>query len=128
MYRYYSIARPVTPGSYPRKVGIAIVNFGEAKFCEEINRNAWGYIEYTEALTDKEANEYELVSSEKKKFWCVTSVVYDDGRITAAITDMKTAARKPEDTEKSTPQKDIYINWFETEEEANEFVLEARNA
>lgn len=42
--RYYSIMRPVMPGSYPKKAAAQeIENFDEKTFCEEIGREAWGY-------------------------------------------------------------------------------------
>ena len=41
--RYYSIMRPVMPGSYPKKAAAQeIENFDEKTFCEEIGREAWG--------------------------------------------------------------------------------------
>ena len=50
--RYYSIMRPVMPGSYPKKAAAQeIENFDEKTFCEEIGREAWGYIDYSEELT-----------------------------------------------------------------------------
>ena len=54
--RYYSIMRPVMPGSYPKKAAAQeIENFDEKTFCEEIGREAWGYIDYSEELTESEA-------------------------------------------------------------------------
>lgn len=61
-YRYYSTQRPLGPGTHPRQDGTEnVVNFFAGKvFCEEIGREAWGYIEYTEPLTEKESRDYEL--------------------------------------------------------------------
>lgn len=59
--RYYSTQRPVGPGTYPQKGGTENVeNFDGKIFCEEIGREAWGYVEYKEPLTPKEASDYEL--------------------------------------------------------------------
>ena len=47
--RYYSTQRPITPGSFPRVAFNAvkeIVNFERKTYCEEIGREAWGYIDY----------------------------------------------------------------------------------
>lgn len=61
--RYYTTQRPVGPGTYPRKDGMeSYVNFFAGRiFCEEIGREAWGYIEYGEELTQKEMRNYELI-------------------------------------------------------------------
>ena len=61
MHRYYSTQRPVTPGSYPKKQVDCIVNFPERVYCEEIGREAWGYIDYRLPLTEQQAEEYELI-------------------------------------------------------------------
>ena len=63
MYRYYSIMRPIAPGTFPRTQPVQdVVNFDSRRFVPEINREAWGYIEYTEPLAEKQAADYELVS------------------------------------------------------------------
>ena len=56
--RYYSTQRPIMPGSYPKPAGNPVVeirNFGE------IGREAWGYIEYEQALFPGQAQSYELI-------------------------------------------------------------------
>ncbi len=63
MYRYYSIMRPIGPGTFPRTKPISdVVNFDRRQFVPEINREAWGYIEYTAPITERQAADYELVS------------------------------------------------------------------
>ena len=47
--RYYSTQHPLTPGSYPEPVlnqVTAIHNYEDKTYCEEIGREALGYIEY----------------------------------------------------------------------------------
>ena len=63
-----------------------------------------------------------------KKFWCVTTVVYDSGRVVANITSTVEAVSKPENDFKSTKRKDIYHDWFESQEEAEALVKEAKDA
>lgn len=59
--RYYSTQRPIGPGTFPRKDGTeSIWNFDDRIFCEEIGREAWGYIEYRKPLEPDEIAEYEL--------------------------------------------------------------------
>lgn len=65
--RYYSTQRPVMPGSYPKKAAVEeIHNFDNKTFCEEIGREAWGYIDYREELTEAEARSYELIQAENR--------------------------------------------------------------
>ena len=62
MYRYYSIMRPIAPGTFPKNQPVQeLVNFDSRRFVPEINREAWGYIEYAGPLTEKQAIGYELV-------------------------------------------------------------------
>lgn len=127
-YRYYSTQRPLTPGSCPRAGVQEVVNYDEKKFCEEIGMDAWGFVEYTRELTKQEADDYELTPAGLKKFWCVTTAFHDDGKVVSAITDVCKAVVKPENVCKETKTKDIYLDWFDTEEEAKERVEEALNA
>lgn len=64
-HRYYSTQRPFGPGTFPQKDGReTVVNFDGKTYCEEIGKEAWGYIDYPEPLTKGEADSYELVESE----------------------------------------------------------------
>lgn len=59
--RYYSTQRPIMPGSYPKPAGNPVVeirNFDARVFCGEIGREAWGYIEYEQALFPGQAQSY----------------------------------------------------------------------
>lgn len=60
-FRYYSTERPLMPGGFPKKNKVTnVVNFDDLTHCEAIDMNAWGYIEYSEPLTDKEEDDYQL--------------------------------------------------------------------
>ena len=101
--RYYSTQRPVMPGGFPKKASVKkIENFDTKTFCEEIGREAWVFIEYREPLTKEEADAYELTLRGMKIFWCVTTTVYDSGRVVANITSTVEAVSKPENDFKST--------------------------
>ncbi len=129
MTKYYSERRPLLPGGYPAKdKALQIVNFDERIYCEEIAAEAWGYIEYSEPLSAEQADAYELTLAGQKKFWGVTTTVYDNGRVTSAITSVITAVRIPENKEKELARKTIYMDWFSSEEEANAFVEDTKNA
>lgn len=57
---YYSVDRPLTPGSIPNNKRIVnVVNFDEKKYVEEIGRSAYGYIEAVSPIRDYE--DYDLV-------------------------------------------------------------------
>ena len=117
------------PGGFPKKAAVEkIENFDTKTFCEEIGREAWGFIEYREPLTKEEADAYELTPEGMKTFWCVTTAVYDNGRVVANITSTVEAVSKPENDSRSTARKDIYHDWFESQEDAENFVKEAKDA
>lgn len=129
MKRYYSTMRPVQPGGYPNRESVEeIHNFDTKTFCEEIGREAWGYIDYREPLTKEQAEAYELTLGGMKTYWCVTTSVDDRGRVVANITNTIEAVSKPENSSTSTKRRDIYNDWFESEEEAQAFVDEAKRA
>lgn len=60
VFRYYSTQRPIGPGTYPRNGVEDIVNFDEKKHVPAIDRSAWGYIDYSRELTEREISGYEL--------------------------------------------------------------------
>lgn len=66
--KYYSTQRPVMPGGYPKTQNVVrIENFDRREHIPNINRDAWGWIEYEQALADKEAADYELVPEVPEK-------------------------------------------------------------
>ena len=127
MHRYYSTKRPFGPGTFPKKDGReTITNFDVLTYCEEIGRDAWGYIDYPDSLTEAEMEEYELTPP-GKPYWCVTSAFHDDGHVTAAITNKIITDKMPESAYRELKRKDIYIDWYASEEEALQAVEDARN-
>lgn len=62
--KYYSTQRPVMPGSFPKGTIREIKNFDSRIYCEEIGREAWGYIDYSEPIKPEAAKAYELVPAE----------------------------------------------------------------
>lgn len=127
--KYYSTQRPVMPGGFPKSAEVEkIENFDTKVFCEEIGREAWGFIEYREPLTKEEAADYELTLGGMKTYWCVTTSIDNMGKVISAITNKFEAVCKPESTLKSTSKKDIYNDWFDSLEEAEKFVEEAKRA
>lgn len=129
MTRYYSTQRPILPGGFPDRDKVEqIKNFDTKIFCEEIGEEAWGFVDYIESLKKEQADAYELVPAGMKTYWCVTTSVYDDGRVVSAITNSIRAVRKPENEAKELKRKDVYHDWFDSKEEADQFVEDAKNA
>lgn len=66
MVRYYSILRPVGIGTFPKfadnKV-LKMVNFDKRIYCNEIGREAWGYLVYESEMSDKDALSYDLIKT-----------------------------------------------------------------
>ena len=60
-YRYWLTLRPAMPGTVPTKNLEYIENFDSRAYSKEAGRAVWGYVEYSEPLTDKQVAEYELV-------------------------------------------------------------------
>lgn len=63
-----------------------------------------------------------------KKWYCVTSSFDNMGRVTAAATDVIEAEECPHNSFRSTTRKDVYNEWFENEQEANDWVIQAKKA
>lgn len=61
-YRYYCLNRPPMPGTVPRGM-TNIVSMDDKPFVPEINRAAWGYVEYDYPLPEKAIRDYELMAS-----------------------------------------------------------------
>lgn len=126
--RYYSTQRPVTPGSYPTEGATYIENYSQPNFFHEINGTAWGFIDYDRELSAKEAARWELTPEGMKTWYGVVSTFYDNGRVTAAVTRTVRAVERPEQQFKSTSRRDIYLDWFDSREEADHFAAEAKRA
>ena len=124
MCKYYSLARPVCPGGYPNSSNVrSIVNFDDRKWCEDIKRFAWGYIEYEEPLSEKDAEDYELFSANMRTFWGVEAIVDPAGTVLSAkVTQKVEALKMPGREEKRKGGNDYYLEWFASKSEAYEFI------
>ena len=63
MKKYYSMQRPVAPGTYPKKGAVEIVNYENKRYVMKDHVIAWGYIVYDRELTEKELYDYELTAA-----------------------------------------------------------------
>jgi len=108
--RYYSTLRPISIGCFPHGHEVTeICNFQKREFVEKIGRNAWGFIEFADNLTEKEADQYDLIPEELKTYYGVIATIYDDGRKKARHYTTECSIVKPEDTEKPGKGKYIYL-------------------
>lgn len=63
-YKYYSILRPIAPGTIPKEGIVEIVNFDEKEYVEQIKRDAWGYV-----IFDKEVSQPQDYDLMPEDFW-----------------------------------------------------------
>lgn len=66
MFRYYCIMRPPMIGGLPHKTIWEAEAFTERRYIPEIDRMAWGWVEYEEELTPQEIADYELIAKPKE--------------------------------------------------------------
>lgn len=62
MFRYYCIMRPPAPGAIP-KGALRAKSYSDRNYIPEIDRMAWGYVEYDEALTCDDIRNFELIAA-----------------------------------------------------------------
>lgn len=62
IFRYYCIMRPPMPGGVPHPGLLGAEVFTERRYVPEIDRLAWGWVEYVRELTPAEVSEYELIA------------------------------------------------------------------
>jgi hypothetical protein len=62
VYKYYSTQRPIDIGTFPKgeNAPVRIVNFDKREAVESGLFQAWGSLEYSAPLTDKQMSDYEL--------------------------------------------------------------------
>lgn len=57
-----------------------------------------------------------------KKYYCVATTIKDNGVVSMNIVSTTIADKKPENSYKSTPRADLYLDWFDSEDEAQNFI------
>lgn len=65
-FTYYSIMRPVGPGTCPSGF-TSFENYDERKHIKTIDRYVWGSVTYDRELTNDEIDQYELIESPQRK-------------------------------------------------------------
>ncbi len=117
--RYYSAHRPVTPGSFPKPEGNKVLNvtsFDDKTYCEELGREAWGYVEYERPLSEKEAQDWELTPDWPLWFPVTVSSRKHGGGLRVTSGRPIRAAQRPEDTKGDTPKMQFKTRYFRPQE------------
>lgn len=126
--RYYSTQRPVMPGSYPKKGAQEVRNYDDKTYIEEIDGEAWGYIEYDRELTAKEERDYELTPSGGRWFSVTVASKKRGGGVKAVVdTNSVRAAQRPQDERFDTRSREFKRRYFKSLKEA-ERVRDVLNA
>lgn len=63
-----------------------------------------------------------------KKYYAVCTSCYDEGMTIASLVDVIEAEEKPENIYKERSRCDVYVDWFDSYDEAMEFVEENKLA
>lgn len=66
-YKYYSIYRPVSIGTYPKQGLVSFENYDNQKQIDGIERTAWAELTYNRKLTENEIKEYEFMEEPEQK-------------------------------------------------------------
>ena len=76
-----------------------------------------------------EEEERQPIQRKPERTWyCVASSYYDDGHVTAYITDIVKESEKPGNTYTEARDKDVYVDWFGGPEGAEKHVEACLNA
>lgn len=57
-----------------------------------------------------------------KTFYCVATTIHDNGRATIKLVATQQAEQRPENKCTETRQADYYTDWFDSEQEARQFI------
>lgn len=57
------------------------------------------------------------------KFYSVVTAFYDNGKVSASLGDVIEADEIPDNISKCLRDKDLYVDWFEKESDAIEFMM-----
>lgn len=60
-YRYYLTQRPPSIGTHPKDNIVNIEAFDYKERVEAIGRSAFGFVEYSQPLTEQQVSDYELI-------------------------------------------------------------------
>lgn len=117
--RYYSTQRPVTPGAFPKPQGnkvLEIVNYDSKTYREEIGREAWGHIDYEQALAPEQAASYDLTPDWPLWHPVTVSSRKHGGGLRVTSGQPVRAEQRPADTKGETAKMQWKTRYFGAEE------------
>lgn len=117
--KYYSTQRPITPGSFPKPENnpvLELQNFENSTYCQEIDGEAWGWIEYKNPLSESETGQWELTP--EGVLWIPVTIGSRKrgGGLRAMSGKPVRAKQRPEDTENSSRTMQMRTRYFRTSE------------
>lgn len=124
--RYYSTQRPIAPGTFPKPEGnkvLEIVNFDGPTYCEEIGREAWGYVDYELPLVSGEAESWGFTPEGRLWFPVTVSSRKHGGGLRVTSGRPVRAAHRPRDTMGDTRKMQFKTRYFSTWEEAQRIIF-----
>lgn len=68
MPKYYCIMRPPAPGAIPEGAD-EVKGFADRRYVPEIDRMAWGWVQYERELMLDEVTDYELIREPREDEW-----------------------------------------------------------
>ena len=63
-----------------------------------------------------------------KTYYCVATTIYDGGRVVCNLISAEESVMRPKNVFTHCNSADHYMDYFDTEEEANEFVKQSKKA
>lgn len=57
-----------------------------------------------------------------KKYYCVSTTIFDNGNILSSICSSKFAEERPKSTMEVSTKEDRYYDWFSSIDDAEEFI------
>lgn len=88
-FKYYSTHRPFDLGTFPRQNMIDFTNYDNRKYVDDIGREAWGEITYSEPLTEQQLNDYEFVADPNNSLMAVEEREVTHGENIQKFSDLK---------------------------------------
>lgn len=131
MYSYYAVLRPIGIGTVPQPKDnpiVKIMNFETRTTVESYPKPVWGMVEYEKPLTEKEIVEYELGLPGAKNWTGV--YVRTDKETQESVAHMGAtvlSVEEPQGKERSDEKKLVRLMWFESQEQAIEYVNQVQN-
>lgn len=123
--RYYvTHPRGIGPGTVPKGF-TAMKNFDRETYCEDISREAYGWVEYDHALPVKDAEQYELTQQGMQLWWGVIET-RDGDKTMATLGPIVEAVDEPKRVHSEAGSRRVWLRWLSSREAAERLVDDLR--